>query len=103
MQLTSAWAKWDRGEAHRRRFIELEREYGAAVGYPAIAVTGTDGWTEYRRCELDDPPAEVSLVLGECLQAYRSALEHAVYAMSKAADPNVRRHGISYHPVRLGL
>jgi hypothetical protein len=87
MQLTSAWAKWRRAEAHRIRFVELEREYGAAVGDPAIAVTDAVGWTEYRRRQLADPPAEVSLVLGECLQAYRSALEHAVYALSTAVDP----------------
>jgi hypothetical protein len=87
MQLTSAWAKWRQGEGYRLQFNELEHAYGAAIGDPAIAVTCSDGWTEYRRRRLPDPSAEVSLVLGECLQGFRSALEHAVYALSKAVDP----------------
>ncbi len=87
MQLASAWAKWSRGEIHRHNFVELEQQYAAAIGDPAIALTGPDGWTEYRRRELPDPPQEVSLVLGDGLQAYRSALEHAVYELSKLGDP----------------
>jgi hypothetical protein len=87
MLLSSAWAKWRRAEVHRARFTELEREYASEIGDPAMVVKTPDGWTEYRRRDLPGPPIEVSLVLGECLQAYRSALEHAVYALSKAADP----------------
>jgi len=91
MKLDSARDKIRRAQRHMEEFARLEREFTRAISTPAEATANLDGSTTYRRRSLPEPPVEFSLVAGDCLQNARSALEHAVYALSQQVEPTFER------------
>jgi hypothetical protein len=91
MRLESARAKVQQAERHLETFARIEHEFSIRIGSPADTVLSLDGSTVYRRRELPEPPTEFSLVAGDCLQNARSALDHAVYALSKVTAPSFER------------
>jgi hypothetical protein len=86
--------KFNRAQAHLAELRQLLDEYRAHVSDALFVVSTTDdGGVEYRRGVLPAPPAEIGVVLGDFLQAARASLDHAVYAISTAVEPDFERTG----------
>jgi hypothetical protein len=82
-------AKFNRAQAHLADLRQLLDEYRAQAADALFVVsTAQDGGIEYRRADLPALPAEIGLALGDFLQAARASLDHAMYAISTAVNPN---------------
>ncbi len=84
--------KLGRAYAHVADLRLLLDEYKRGVRGALFSVsTAADGGIEYRRGEVPAPPAPISLVFGDFLQAARAALDHAIFAFSVAVEPDYVR------------
>ena len=86
-QLQSAWLKIERAEEHAKAlFSTIE---GWLEDRPYKLSLDVDGGTGEQVCRIHIermPPTEWSVVIGEIIHGLRTALDHAVYALSTPDD-----------------
>ncbi len=76
--------KLDRARRHIEELVDVINAYHAKDPYVAILERG-DGEREYvlRSYFAHEPPEELSVIIGDCLQNMRMSLEHIVWALAK--------------------
>ena len=86
-QLQSAWLKIERAEQHAKALFSTIA--GWLEDRPYKLSLDVDGGTGEQVCRIHierTPPTEWSVVIGEIIHGLRTALDHAVYALSTPDD-----------------
>lgn len=74
--------KWQRGSEHFEWLVEAWAKYTPAF-QSELVVVPIPGGVELRLGRISDPPRkEWSLVIGDCVQNFRSALDHMVWQLA---------------------
>jgi hypothetical protein len=82
--LTSARVKLDRAREHVEAAEDcIERWLGTDAYTIVREIDPETGYTVARAKIKSAPPIEISLVIGDAIQNFRSALDHAVYALAE--------------------